>query len=208
MRNVPRLTKAGFEIFGEEALKTARVNRTRPTISFNVTSGLDWFDVDAAVNFGDIEVSIKEVRKALRKKEHYIKLADGSIGEIPQEWLERYKHLFDLGEETKQGVRLSNFHLTLLDELLSESDSVRTDQEFQERLQRLKNFTGLTLTSCLRAWWESCDPIKKLGWIGSISCMSSTLGAAWQTIWDWERQSRCWLSCFPYVSLSIPKCLT
>ena len=163
MRNVPRLTQAGFEIFGEEALKTARVNRIRPTISFNVTSGIDWFDVDAVVNFGDIEVSIKEVRKALRKKEHYIKLADGSIGEIPEEWLERYKHLFDLGEETKQGVRLSNFHLTLLDQLLGEADRVRTDQEFKQRLQRLKNFSGVTAHTLPKGLVGELRPYQKAG---------------------------------------------
>lgn len=163
MRNVPRLTKAGFEIFGEEALKTARVNRTRPSISFNVTSGLDWFDVDAAVNFGDIEVSIKEVRRALRRNEHYIKLADGSIGEIPQEWLERYKHLFNLGEETKQGVRLSNFHLTLLDELLSDTERVQTDQEFHTRLQRLKNFNGLTSHDLPQGLVGELRPYQKAG---------------------------------------------
>ena len=163
MRNVPRLTEAGFEIFGEEALKTARVNRVRPTISFNVTSGIDWFDVDAVVNFGDIEVSIKEVRKALRKKEHYIKLTDGSIGEIPEEWLERYKHLFDLGEETKQGVRLSNFHLTLLDQLLSDADRVRTDQEFNQRLDKLKNFAGVNSRILPQGLVGELRPYQKAG---------------------------------------------
>jgi hypothetical protein len=38
----------------------------------------------------------------LRRKENYIKLADGTIGQIPEEWIERYKHLFALGEETDQ----------------------------------------------------------------------------------------------------------
>lgn len=143
MRNVPRLTEAGFEIYGEEALKTARVNRAKPTISFNVTSGIDWFDVEAVINFGDIAVSVKDVRKALKRNERYIKLADGSIGEIPQEWLERYKHLFGLGEETEKGVRLSSLHLTLLEQLLSDTDQVQFDQEFKDKLQRLKNFKGM-----------------------------------------------------------------
>jgi non-specific serine/threonine protein kinase len=163
MKNVPRMTEVGFEIFGEEALKTARVNRVKPTISFNVTSGIDWFDVETVVNYGEIEVSVKELRKALRKKEHYIKLADGSIGEIPEEWLERYKHLFDLGDETKNGVRLSNFHLTLLDQLLGEADQVRTDQEFKQRLEKLKNFAGVTSNTLPQGLTGELRPYQKAG---------------------------------------------
>lgn len=41
LRHVPQLTAAGYEIYGEEALTLARVNRHRPTISFGVTSGID-----------------------------------------------------------------------------------------------------------------------------------------------------------------------
>jgi non-specific serine/threonine protein kinase len=163
MKNVPRLAEAGFEIYGEEALKTAKVNRVKPTISFNVTSGIDWFDVETVVNYGDIEVSIKDLRKALRRKEQYIKLADGSIGEIPEEWLERYKHLFDLGDETKNGVRLSNFHLTLLDELLGEADQVRTDQEFRQRLEKLKNFSGVNPKTLPQGLTGELRPYQKAG---------------------------------------------
>ncbi len=83
MRHVPCLLAEGFEIYGEEKLKVGRVNRNTPTISFNISSGIDWFDVKAVVSFGDIEVSFKDIRRALRKKESYIKLADGTIGQIP-----------------------------------------------------------------------------------------------------------------------------
>ncbi|MGH9768607.1 MAG: SNF2 helicase associated domain-containing protein, partial [Blastocatellia bacterium] len=85
--SVPKLAEAGVEIFGEADLKLARINRARPTISFNVSSGIDWFDLKAVIHFGELEVSLAEIRKALRKSERFIKLADGSIGEIPPEWL-------------------------------------------------------------------------------------------------------------------------
>ncbi len=84
LNSLPRLAQAGYEIFGEEKLKTARVNRNTPTISFRVSSGIDWFDVQAVVNFGDLEVPMQDIRRLLRKRERYIKLPDGSIGEIPE----------------------------------------------------------------------------------------------------------------------------
>ena len=143
LRKIPNLLEDGFEIYGEEDLKHVRVNRHRPTISLNITSGIDWFDVQAVIKFGDIPVPMKEIRRALRRKERFVKLADGSIGELPEEWIEKYKHLFNLGEETEEGVRLADYHLTLLDELLSEADQAAVDDAFRQRLERLKDFQGI-----------------------------------------------------------------
>ena len=143
LRKVPILLKDGFEVYGEDELKNVRVNRHHPTISLNITSGIDWFDVKTVVSFGDINVPLKEIRQALRRKERFVKLADGSIGEIPEEWIEKYRHLFRLGEETEDGVRLADFHLTMIDQLLSEADHAQVDDAFRERLQRLKDFSGV-----------------------------------------------------------------
>ena len=140
LRQVPRLTEAGFEIFGEEALTAARVNRHAPKLSWKVSSGIDWFDVDAIVSFGDQDVALKEIRRAVRRREQYVKLADGSIGAIPPEWLERYRYLFALADETDEGLRLSNSQLGLLDQLLPEDDAVEMDAEFTRRRDRLRQF--------------------------------------------------------------------
>lgn len=144
LHQIPRLAEAGFEVFGEEALTTAKINRNKPSISFSVSSGIDWFDVQAVVNFGDTEVSLKDLRRAVKKREKYVKLADGSIGAIPEEWLERYKHLFGLTEETDEGLRLAQGQITLLDQLLAEGDRVQADPEFERRRQRLRSFSEIT----------------------------------------------------------------
>jgi len=184
MRYVPRLLAQGFEVYGEEKLKVGRVNRNTPTISFNISSGIDWFDVKAVVSYGDLEVSFKDVRRALRRKENYIKLADGTIGQIPEAWIERYKHLFALGEETEQGVRLSNHHVTLIDQLLGESDRIRTDEEFKRRSQLLRNFAGITSRELPKGFVGELRPYQKAGyeWLhflheyGFGGCLADDMG--------------------------------
>ncbi|MBO0798394.1 MAG: DEAD/DEAH box helicase, partial [Blastocatellia bacterium] len=141
--SVPKLAAAGVEVFGEENLELGRINRARPTISFDISSGIDWFDLKAVIHFGQLEVSLAEIRKAVRKQVRYIKLADGSIGEIPQEWLEKYKHLFGLSEATEDGMRLARHHITLLDQLLAEHEGVKTDRQFEEARAWLRNFEGI-----------------------------------------------------------------
>jgi non-specific serine/threonine protein kinase len=164
LHSIPQLAKDGYEIYGEEKLKTLQVNRNKPTLSFRVSSGIDWFDVKAVVNFGEIEVALKDIRKALRKKERYIKLADGSIGEIPDEWLERYKHLFALSEETQEGLRLSNHHLTLLDQVLEDADQADVDPVLEQRRQRLRSFTGITPVSLPQGFCGELRPYQKSGY--------------------------------------------
>lgn len=164
MKYVPKLAAAGFEIFGEDKI-SVRVNRSTPSLSLNITSGIDWFDVQAVVNFGEIEVALRDIRRALRRKEQYIKLADGSIGELPQDWLDRYKHLFAFGDETKEGnLRLSNHHLTLIDQLLGESDRVRTDEEFNRRRERLRNFEGIAPQELPQHFTGELRPYQKSGY--------------------------------------------
>ncbi len=163
MRHVPRLIEAGFEIYGEEKLKTARVNRSQPTLSLNVTSGIDWFDLQAVVKFGEVEAAINEVRRALRKKERYVKLADGTIGEIPDEWVQRYRHLFGLAEQTGDGMRLSNHHLTLVDQLLAEADRVQADEEFRQRRSRLLDFKGIQNRELPAGFAGELRPYQKAG---------------------------------------------
>ncbi len=163
MRHVPRLTESGFEIYGEEKLKSARVNRNQPTLSLNVSSGIDWFDLQAVVKFGDVEAALSEVRRALKRKERYIKLADGTIGEIPKEWLQRYRHLFGLGEQTDDGVRLDNHHLVVIDQLLADADRVQFDPEFQRRKKRLLEFEGVQTRELPACFDGELRPYQKAG---------------------------------------------
>jgi len=166
---IPDLVKDGFDIFGEEQLKTARVNRNTPSISFKISSGIDWFDVRAVVNFGELEVSLKDIRRVIRKKERFIKLADGTIGEIPADWFERYKHLFVFGEVSGENLRFSRQHLTLIDEALSNAAQIEADAEFENRREKLRlladsGFKGVAPVDLPEGFFGDLRPYQKAGY--------------------------------------------
>ncbi|MES2463830.1 MAG: SNF2-related protein, partial [Armatimonadota bacterium] len=141
LHHAPRLVAEGCELYGEENLSGVKVNRSRPTLSLGVSSGIDWFDVDAVLKFGDVEAALSDVKKAIQRRERYVKLADGSIGVIPPEWIERFRFLFALGQETENGLRLSATQALLLDQAISDADGdIRADAEFAARREQLRGF--------------------------------------------------------------------
>jgi non-specific serine/threonine protein kinase len=140
---VPKLVEAGFEVYGEDDIKSVRINRSVPKMKVSVSSGIDWFDVKAVASFGDLEVPLADIRKAVKKHERFIKLCDGSIGEIPKEWIDRYRHLFNLSKDTEDGMRLTRSQLMILDAAVEEAEWDGVDEQFLKQRERLKNITSI-----------------------------------------------------------------
>ena len=163
MHCVPQLTRAGFEIYGEENLKAAKINRSTPTLRVSISSGIDWFDLKTIIEYGDQQISLQEVRKALKRGDHYIKLADGSVGQIPTEWLEKYKHLWNLAEETDSGFRVSDFHLPLIDSLLEGNAAVEIPPDLSQRRERLRAFEKITPQALPQGFTGELRPYQKHG---------------------------------------------
>ncbi len=162
-QSIPLLTKAGFEIYGEERLRSARLKRAEPVLRVSISSGIDWFDIEAAVQYGDQSVSLKDVLKAVRRGERYVKLADGTFGQIPPEWLERYKYLLGLAEETERGLRVRDIQAPLLDRLLEDAAEVQAAREFQERREQLRGFERITPQPLPQGFQGELRPYQKAG---------------------------------------------
>ncbi len=163
MHSIPALLKAGFEMYGEDNLKAGRINRYPATLRVNITSGIDWFDLQTVVEFGDQQANFHDIRKALKRGENYIKLADGSIGQIPQEWLEKYKHLWGLAEETEDGFRVSDLHLSLLDQLLDENPALQTPPDLIQRRERFRHFERIAPQPLPKGFAGELRPYQKHG---------------------------------------------
>jgi non-specific serine/threonine protein kinase len=115
------------------------------------------------IQYGEQEVKLKEVRQALKRGENFIKLADGSIGQIPPEWLERYKHIFNMTKETEDGLRVRDYQLTMLDELLEDASHANIAAEFEEKRERLRNLQGIAKQPIPKGFTGELRPYQKAG---------------------------------------------
>ncbi len=130
----------GFEILGFNNLKSFKYNQHRPNIAMRASSGIDWFDLKIEISFGEQIVSLKDVKKALLNKEHFVRLGDGTIGILPQDWIEKYSTIFKLGNVEKDGVKLSKIHFSILDELTTEIDNEKLLKELLDKKRKLREF--------------------------------------------------------------------
>jgi len=167
LNTVPQLIDLGYEVIGEKELTTARVNRNKPNISFDVSTGIDWFDVKTIVSFGELEVSLKDFRRAIQKNHNYVKLPDGTIGEIPEEWFEKYKHILNIGKAQDNHLRFSHHQITIIDDILEGEQAKRTDQKYQdirENIQKLRSFQGIQEKTLARSFQGELRPYQKAGY--------------------------------------------
>ncbi|MDA3818449.1 MAG: SNF2-related protein, partial [Prolixibacteraceae bacterium] len=138
-----KLQEVGIEVYGLNELKNFRYNTNQASISTNLSSGRDWFEAKVDIAFGDNKVSLTEVRKSLIKKEKYIKLADGTIGLLPQEWLDKFERYLRAGEIKEGKIRISKTKFPLIDDLFENIKDEDVLKELSEKTQKLKSFTEI-----------------------------------------------------------------
>jgi hypothetical protein len=88
----------GITVLGFNDLKENRLNLHRAKVSVNVSSGADWFDTTVEIQYGKQRVSLKHLHQAVRNKNRFVQLGDGTLGILPTEWIERFLAYFQVGE--------------------------------------------------------------------------------------------------------------
>lgn len=130
-------------VYGFEALKNFRFNTARPSTHIHVSSGLDWFDAKVEIEFGQQRVGITDIKKALAGKQSFVQLGDGTLGILPDEWLKKYSLLFKVGDGRTDKLRLSKYHMSVIDELYENRDEEELSFALDEKYERLREFKAI-----------------------------------------------------------------
>ncbi len=199
---VPALARAGFTVFGAEALLRRRMKAARPVLRLEVSSGIDWWDLKARLWFGEQAVPLREALEVLRRGERFVKLADGSVGLLPEDLVERLRRRLDLarwiGEDR---IRLEGRQAPVLEELLDGLQELpqvelRVPEEevraLRERLRALREVEGLPEVPLPEGLRGQLRPYQVLGYrwlhllyrhgLGGILADEMGLGKTLQTL--------------------------
>ena len=140
---VDAMKEMKIPVFGFNALKNFRFNTAKPSTQIHLSSGVDWFDARVEISFGEQHIGISEIKKALTNKQSFVQLNDGSLGILPDDWINKYSLLFKVGEGKDKRLRLSRFHLSVIDDLYEKRDETELSFELDEKYEKLRNFKSI-----------------------------------------------------------------
>jgi len=101
-----------------------------------ISSGIDWFDLNVNASFDDVRIGLPELLAAADANRSLLRLPDGSYGVIPAAWAGSLAPMLDLGKREGDGVRFRTSQALLIDALL-QSKRHTVDDAFAELRQRV-----------------------------------------------------------------------
>src|SRR5437016_1905890 len=176
---VRELTADGWHVEAE-----GKVYRTPGKFNIQVHSGIDWFELHGAVEFGDTVALLPELLAALRRGENTVKLGDGTFGLLPEAWLKKYGLLAGLGIAHEEHLRFRRSQVGLLDALLAAHPEAQCDAIFAQARAELQGFTGVEPAHPPAGFCGVLRPYQQegLGWLhflrqfGFGGCLADDMG--------------------------------
>ncbi|NML69705.1 DEAD/DEAH box helicase family protein [Chryseobacterium sp. RP-3-3] len=102
----------GVIILGFNELKNNKLNGHRAKINIQITSGLDWFNAKLKVSFGQKDAALKQLHRAIRNRSKFVQLDDGTLGVLPEEWINRMNEFFRIGEIDSEDLKIPKINFT------------------------------------------------------------------------------------------------
>lgn len=135
------MEKVGVEIMGHDRLKKLRISPFKPKTRLRISTGIDWFDAEMHLSYGEEEIPLGLIKKAFSKNQNFVQLKDGSVGLLPEEWIDKYSLLIKMGTiKGTDSLRLKKFHFMALENLEEDIDDEHLKAQLEERKAKLLAF--------------------------------------------------------------------
>lgn len=135
-----KISEQKIEVLGLKTLSKIKYNPFRPKMMMRASSGTDWFDLKVSVSFGNQEVRLQDIRRAILNNDQFVKLGDGTMGILPEEWLEKYAAMFRAAKVKQNSLQLSQFQHVAIEEFYKEIDNYEVLENLRQKIEKLKAF--------------------------------------------------------------------
>ncbi|NRF41877.1 DEAD/DEAH box helicase [Pedobacter foliorum] len=175
----------GITILGFNELKNNNLNPYKANISINVISGIDWFETSVKVKFDKQAVSLKHLHRSIRNKSKFVQLDDGTLGILPDEWIEKFTGYFSAGEVVEETIRTSKINYASVEELyeLEQLDGVVKDEMklYRSKLSSFESIKEVEVPAGLNATLRGYQR-EGLNWLNFLdgfnfgACLADDMG--------------------------------
>lgn len=165
-RSATELSESGWIVFIEHQ----RV-LVADDFALNVSSSTDWFDITMEASFAGSKLKQAEILAALEAKSSVVKLKDGSLGFLPEDWLARYATLQGFGKKNEDGsLRFDRSQGLLLNAALGDDEEVHGDKGFTSFRNRILKFDRVKTAKAPTAFKGTLRNYQKegLSWLGFL----------------------------------------
>ena len=160
--------------------------RRSTSMELAIESGIDWFDLEAEVDFDGERIAMPALLAARAAGETQVLLSDGSVGLLPEAWLDQYDRLAALGQSDGERVRLRNTQATLIEALVNGADGavLHADDKFNSWRERLVHVDGIAASPPPPGFVGELRPYQAvgLGWLRFLDeldvggCLADDMG--------------------------------
>jgi len=130
-------------ITGYENLEKINYNPNEAKVNISLSSGIDWFEGDVEMKFGDLPVEMKALRDAILNNDTTVKLVDGTQGLLPEEWIDRLSAIFRNSDVVDGKLLISKMKFNLIDSLFDEINDEQLKMEIDYRKRLLMDFDNI-----------------------------------------------------------------
>ncbi len=175
----------GIEIKGFDRIGSVKHNSYKVKVSVSVISGQDWFNTKIDVRFGPEVVPLRKLFRAVKNKTRYIPLDDGTIGLLPEEWLEKFARYLTIGELNRDHLRTARIHFREMETVYDHrylAPSVRDDiARLSDTLSAFNGIRPVALPDGLRGTLREYQQ-EGLNWLNCLdelnfgACLADDMG--------------------------------
>ncbi|QIA28275.1 DEAD/DEAH box helicase family protein [Thermaerobacter sp. PB12/4term] len=178
-QTLPRLATR-WEVRGQERLVRFRVGRGPLRSRVQVRTGIDWLDLDVALEGPDGAAGIDALLDALARGSRYVRLDTGVLARLPEAWLERLDTLAALaprrrktqrpsagkgqGSPLPEPLRLSRWAFGLAAQILEGADEAEADEGYRRLSRLLDGFRRIPAVPLPRGLKARLRPYQILGY--------------------------------------------
>lgn len=177
--------KQQITILGFNDIQGNNLNPNKAKITIAVNSGLNWFDTSFDIKFGNQKVTLKHLHRSIRNKSKFVKLGDGTLGILPQEWIERLTAYFNSGEVDGDSIRVPKVNFSAITDLYQQevlSSAVQLElAAYKAKIADFKNIAKVEIPPALNGTLRDYQK-EGLNWLNFLDefgfggCLADDMG--------------------------------
>lgn len=137
--------KNDITIQGFNEISNNKLNGNKAKVSVQVRSGINWFNTIITTRFGKQKASLKHLHKAIRNKSKFVQLDDGTLGILPDEWVQKFAEYFAAAEVVDDMLYTPKVNFTSITQLYEDAMlDERVSDELRAYHHKVSNFAGVT----------------------------------------------------------------